>query len=157
MDVEAFEHAWRAGVHLERAGQLAAAIPFYTQAEALYLGDFLEQDQPEEWTLVRREHLKDTYLTILDKLSRHSWQTGHIEAAIEGWRKLLAKDPWREDAYRHLMACLAATGNRGLSLRWYGVCVQVLKDQLGIEPEPETMELFARIRAGSDISRWLAA
>ena len=57
--------------------------------------------------MLRREQLKDTYLTLLEHLSRCWPKTGHADQAIEGWKKILTKDPWREDAYRHLMVALA--------------------------------------------------
>jgi DNA-binding SARP family transcriptional activator len=150
-DVEAFEAHWQAGMLLERTGRLAEAVHFYMQAEALYRGDFLEEDRLEEWTLVRREALKDTFLTILDKLSRFWFKTNHVERAIEGWKKILTKDPWREDAYRHLMICFVSRGQRALALHWYDVCVQVVHRQLGLEPEPETQRLSERIRSGKRI------
>lgn len=154
-DVEAFEGHWRQGMRLERAGRLAEAIPFYLQAEMLYRGDFLAEDLFEEWTLVRREELKDLYLMTLDKLSRYWLQTGNADRAIEGWKKIIAKDPWREDAYRHLMVCFARCRQRELALRWYDLCVQTLQTQLGLEPEPETVALYQRIRSGESLSEWM--
>ena len=147
-DVEAFEAYWQAGLHLERVGRLPEAVPFYVQAEALYRGDFMEEDLLEEWTLVRREALKDTFLTILDKLSQFWFKTNHTQRAIEGWKKILAKDPWREDTYRHLMICFAARGQRAAAMHWYDVCAQVIRQQLGLEPEPETQSLYERVRSG---------
>ncbi len=147
-DIEAFESHWRQGRRLERAGQMEAAVPFYVEAEALYRGDYLTEDPFAEWTLMRREELKDIYLTIVDKLSRYWYRTGEREKAGEGWKKILGRDPWREDAYRQLMVCLAGSGQRGQALRWYEVCVQALQEQLGIEPEPETTALADRLRAG---------
>ncbi len=155
-DVEAFEQAWQSGVQLERAGRLMEAIPFYLQAEALYRGDLLEEDLYEEWTLLRREELKDSFLTVLDKLSRYWLQIGNLDDAVEGWKKILTRDPWREDVYRRIMACSAFRGQRGLALRWYEMCTQALQSQLNIQPEPETVALQQRILAGEDVSGWIA-
>ena len=147
-DIETFESHWRQGRRLERAGQMEAALPFFVEAEALYRGDYLAEDPFAEWTLIRREELKDAYLTIVDKLSRYWYRIGEREKAGEGWKKILSRDPWREDAYRQLMVCLADSGQRGQALRWYEICLQALQDQLGIEPEPETSALYDRIRTG---------
>jgi DNA-binding SARP family transcriptional activator len=149
-DVEAFEQAWHAGLRLEVSGQMSVAIPYYRQAEALYRGDFLAEDGFEEWTLLRREALKDIYLTLVDKLSQYWLQVGDLPRASEGWKQLLGKDPWREDAYRHLMTCCARAGQRGTALHWYDVCARVLQEQLGLEPEPETVALYHRIRSGEE-------
>lgn len=152
-DVDAFEGSWQAGLQMERAGRLADAVCFYSQAEALYRGDFLEEDRLEEWTLVRREALKDTYLTILDKISMYWLRTDHPQRAIEGWKKILAKDPWREDVYRRLMVCFASRGQRAVALRWYQVCAQVIREQLGLELEPETQTLYEYIRSSKRIDQ----
>lgn len=151
-DVEAFRGNWQAGLRLERSGSLAEAIPFYQQAVQLYRGDFLEEDRFEEWTLALREELKDTYLTALDKLSHHWFQVGQLEQAVEGWKKILAMDPWREDTYRHLMVCYSRAGQIGLAIHWYNLCVQVLRDQLDLPPAAETVALYERIRAGERVN-----
>lgn len=149
-DVEMFETYWRTGMRLEHAGQAASAIPLYTQAIELYRGEYLAGDVFKDWTLVRREGLRDSYLTILDKLSRYWHQTGDYERSVQGWKKIIEKDPWREDAYRQLMTCYAGLGSRGLALRWYDVCVATLSKQLAIEPEPATVALYERIRSGKE-------
>lgn len=150
-DVDAFRENWQAGLRLERSGALAGAIPFYQQAVKLYRGDFLEEDLFEEWTLPPREELKDTYLMALDKLSHYWFQAGQLERAIEGWKKIVAMDVWREDAYRHLMVCYSRAGQIGLALHWYNLCVQVLRDQLDLPPAAETVMLYERIRAGERV------
>ncbi len=147
-DVLAFEQCWRMAHRLEKEGRLSEAITWYTSAEQLYRGDFLEEDRFDEWTLLRRENLLDRYLTLLDKIGSYWIKAGDPDRAIESWTKVLNKDPWREDAYRALMGAQAQRGNRSAALHWYEVCVQVLRDQLQIEPEPETQEIFRRIRTG---------
>lgn len=150
-DVEAFKLNWQTGLRLERAGRLAEAVPFYQQAKTLYRGDFLEDDPFEEWTLAQREELRDTYLMILDKLSRAWFQAGQLDRAVEGWKKIIAMDPWREDAYRHLMVCYSQSRQRELALHWYALCLQALRDQLGLGPAAETVALYEHIRAGERV------
>lgn len=151
-DVDTFRENWQAGLRLERSGTPAGAIPFYQQAVKLYRGDFLEEDLFEEWTLAPREELKDTYLMALDKLSHYWFQAGQLERAIEGWKKIVAMDIWREDTYRHLMVCYSRAGQIGLALHWYNLCVQVLRDQLDLPPAAETVALYERIRAGERVN-----
>jgi len=151
-DVEAFRGNWQTGLRLERSGARSEAIPFYQQAVQLYRGDFLEEDRFEEWTLALREELRDTYLMALDKLSHYWFQAGQLEQAVEGWKKIIAVDAWREDIYRHLMVCYSRSGQVGLALYWYNQCVQVLRDQLDLPPMAETVALCERIRAGERVS-----
>jgi DNA-binding SARP family transcriptional activator len=147
-DVEAFDAAWKAGARIERSGDLPRAIPHYEAAERLYRGDYFEDDSFEDWMLVRREELKETYLRVQDKLSHHWFAQGAIENAIDGWKKILVKDPWREDVYRHLMVSFARSGQRGVALHWFDLCTQVLDRELRLQPEPETLALHEQIRRG---------
>ena len=59
VDVDEFEALWRAGRSLERSGRLDEAVDTYRRAEALYTGDFLEEDPYEDWASLRREALLD--------------------------------------------------------------------------------------------------
>lgn len=150
-DVGAFRSAWLSGLEEERRGNPAAAMALYRRAEWLYQGDFLEEDRYEEWALVLREELKNIYLTILDKLALHDFHNGDLSGAAERWRKLLARDAWREDIYRHLMRCYSKCGQRNLALYWYDRCREVLRSQLDLEPEPETVALNKLIRRGEEL------
>ena len=95
--------------------------------------------------------MKETFLRILDKLSHFWLRQGTLESAIDGWKKILVKDPWREDVYRHLMVCFARNGQRGVALNWYDVCVRVLEKELQLAPEPETVTLYNRIRRNEPV------
>jgi DNA-binding SARP family transcriptional activator len=150
-DVEAFDAAWKAGARIERAGDLLRAVPFYESAERLYRGDYFEEESFEDWMLVRREGLKETYLRILDKLSHFWLERGEIDSAIDGWKKILVKDPWREDVYRNLMVSFARAGQRAVALRWFDLCAQVLDKELHLGPESETLDLRERIRRGASV------
>ena len=145
-DVREFETLYQTARQLERAGRLEEAAELYLRAEALYRGDLLEQDIFEDWTLVPREALKDMYLTLLDKLAAYFMRTDETERAIEKWKKIIAHDAGREDAYRHLMQCYAERGQRALAMRWYDACVGALREQLGVEPDAETQALYQRLR-----------
>lgn len=53
-------------------------------------------------------------------------------------------DPWQEDAHRRVMRVLAVMGQRSAALR-------LLSDGLGVEPEAETTELYARLQRGEKL------
>lgn len=145
-DVREFETLCQSARHLERAGRLEQAAELYLRAEVLYRGDLYEQDIFEDWTLVPREALKDIYLTLLDQLAAYYVRANEMERAIEKWKKIIAHDAGREDAYRRLMQCYAERGQRALAMRWYDACAQALREQLGVEPDAETQALYQRLR-----------
>ena len=145
VDVENFEQHWARGRHLEKTGNLTEAVREYELAETLYRGDYLEDEPYEEWTLLRREALKDTYLATLGKLADHSMQTNDYESCVIYCQKIMAKDPCREDAYQRLMRCYSRLGRRNRALRWYEICCRTIQAELDTTPDHETTALYHRL------------
>jgi len=145
VDVEEFEQHWMLGRSLEKDGKLDEAIQEFRLAEALYRGDYLEDEPYEEWTLLRREALKDNYLIILGKLADHSMSAADYESCIAYCQKTLAEDPCREDAYRQLMRCNSRLGWRNRALRWYEICRQTIQAELDATPDRETTILYRKL------------
>jgi two-component SAPR family response regulator/uncharacterized membrane protein len=145
LDVEEFEKHVQAGRRREAAAQLAEAMAEYSVAEGLYQGDFFEEELYEDWPRARREYLRSMYLEIADRLSRQYVQQHEHTAAIALCQKILAKDNCYEKAYRQLMRCYLAQGQRHLAVRQYQTCVQALREELDLPPSEETVGLYRRI------------
>ncbi|HKP54521.1 MAG TPA: BTAD domain-containing putative transcriptional regulator [Chloroflexia bacterium] len=145
VDVDEFERRWHKGWRLARSGNKAEAMYEYEQAEMLYVGDYLEDDPYADWTLLKREALRDAYSTMLTMLSSMSIETGDYTGAIIWAQKLLAQDNCREDAYRLLMTSHHLLGQHSRSAYWYGLCVRALERELGLEPSQQTQELYKEI------------
>ena len=116
-------------------------------AEGLYQGTFLEEDLYEEWTNPQRDYLHNLYLEITDRLSEHFLNLHNNVATIALCQKALGHDPCFEAAHRRLMQCYLAQGQRYLAMRQYQTCVQVMKDELNLNPSEETETLFQRVTA----------
>jgi DNA-binding SARP family transcriptional activator len=142
IDVDEFEKSWHAGWRLQRTGDAAAALREYERAETLYRGDYLEDDPYADWTLLRREALRDAYSTILTMLASMSLENGDYTGAIIWAQKLLVQDNCREDAYRFLMTSHQRLGQTGRAVHWYNLCARTLARELGMEPSSETRALF---------------
>jgi DNA-binding SARP family transcriptional activator/TolB-like protein len=122
------------------------------RALALYQGDLLEDlnvrsEEFEAWLRAERPRYRALAVDGLTALAERHAESGDAEAAIEACHRLLRLDPLHEPAHRLLMRSLAELGRRAAALRQYQVCVEVLKDELGAEPEAETTQLFDRIRS----------
>jgi DNA-binding SARP family transcriptional activator/predicted ATPase len=134
----------------------AESIERLQEAAELYRGDFLEgfyirkAAAFEEWVLVQRARLRETALRTLETLGRIYGAQGASgrAAAIDYTARLLALEPWREEAHRQLMHLLAVSGRRGAAMAHYEICRQTLADELDIEPGPDTIRLYERIRDG---------
>jgi predicted ATPase/DNA-binding SARP family transcriptional activator len=124
------------------------------KAVVLYGGDFLEgfyvKDALafEEWLTGQREQLREMMLQGLDRLVKHyTDQRSDDAAALEYTSRLLALDPWREPAHRHMMLLLARSGQRSAALAHYETCRRILAEELGVEPMAETTALYQRLKA----------
>ena len=142
LDVEAFE---------ARTGRAAETVGIEPLQEAvdLYRGDFLEgfylRDAPgfEEWALGQRARFRELFVQALYTLVVHHSQRGPVghAAATDYVTRLLALEPWQEEAHRQLMLLLAASGQRAAALTQYELCRQVLAKELGVEPSAETRDI----------------
>ena len=151
IDVEQFEQHWLTGRRLEKEGKLAEATREFELAESLYRGDYLEDEPYEEWTLLRREALKDIYLLILSKLADYYMQSADYESCILYCQKILTKDACREDAYRQMIRCYSRLGNRNRALRWYEMCCRTIQAELDTTPNDETSSLYHALLRGEPI------
>ena len=142
-----FEKNVQNGQRLEAAGQSEKAFEAYGVAEGLYQGTYLEEDLYEEWTSSQRDYLLNLYLEISDRLSEHFRDRRNNVAAIALCQKALGHDPCFEAAHRQLMQCYLAQGQRYLAMRQYQTCVQVMKEELNLNPSEETEALRQRITA----------
>ncbi|RIK38769.1 MAG: hypothetical protein DCC55_20105 [Chloroflexi bacterium] len=119
-----------------------------------YRGDFLAgfyiDDAPafETWMLHERARLREQVLQVLYAVVDQAAAHGDLAQALDYTRRILALEPWREEAHRWLMLLLAQNGERSAALNQYGVCRQILADELAVEPAAETTELYYRIRSG---------
>jgi predicted ATPase/DNA-binding SARP family transcriptional activator len=122
------------------------------QAVDLYRADFLNgfsvRNAPdfETWLLSEQAYLRDLAIQTFGILASYCAEQGHIPQAIAYTRRLLALEPWWEEAHRQLMQLLAFAGQRGQALAQYESCRKLLADELGIEPSLETTTLYQRIR-----------
>jgi DNA-binding SARP family transcriptional activator len=89
-------------------------------------------------------------LRALAKLMVYYGTKGRYEEAIAYGQRILSLDPLREEVHRELMRYHQLAGRRAGALRQFELCRRVLREELDIEPMPETIALYRRIRD----SRW---
>jgi len=118
-------------------GSLAGAV-------ALYAGDLL-QDVYEDWLFYERERLRALYQADLAQLIRIGRSCGDYARAIAWAQQLLRHDPLHEDAMRQLLALRYESGDRTGAVAEYHRFVQLLRQELGVDPMPETAALYEAI------------
>lgn len=125
------------------------------QAIAVYRGHFLAElsidDSPtfEEWLILQRRRWHRTAVETLNQLIEGYTNLHDYDKALHyAWRQL-DLDPWREDAHRQVMRLLTLSGQRTAALVQYEVCCQTLTQELGVEPEAETVAMYEAIKVGA--------
>lgn len=112
----------------------------------LYRGDYLAESLYDPWTLEERERLLARYLATATTLADQLVKRGELQQAVELCELVLRRDRCYEEAYQVLMQGYVQSGSRSQALRTYTRCVQALDDEMGIEPLPETTDLYERIK-----------
>ena len=127
-------------------------VPELERAVELYHGDLLagarlDEAPFEEWLRLERARLRELAIDILSRLLTRHRKARNTEAAIQTGLRLLALDATQEPMHRALIEMYASAGRRGAALHQYELCVEALRSELGVEPEPATRELHQKLLA----------
>src|SRR5688572_25835447 len=141
LDVEVFEASAAAA---RRPGDPES----YREAIALYTGDFLPEDLYEEWTVRRREELRNAHLSLLVELARLYEARGDAQAAIGVLQQVIEVEPLYEEAHLGLMRLYAMSGQRHQAVRQYQQLREALKQELDTDPDASAQQLYQEIIAG---------
>lgn len=146
LDVASFTSLVRGGGR----EQLTAAVDLY---RGDFLADFYLEDSSEfeAWAARWRGRLQRQMLEALDRLAAHHLECGEAGDAERVARRALEIDDLRESAHRQLMVALHRMGKRAEAIRQYEKCRELLREELGVTPEPETEAVVSAIRQG-DVS-----
>lgn len=155
LDVAEFAELLRSHRQHQHAGAEAcgACIGWLRQAASLYRGDLLagfslRDSVPfEEWLLVAQEALHGQIIEALALLVAHYERLGQPEQVCAYARRLVALEPWQDQAQLKLMAALAQCGQDAAALAQYAAYRQSLAQEFGIEPSAAATELHAQIQA----------
>lgn len=122
-----------------------------SRAMEVYRGEFLSETFAdagtlfEEWAMIQRERYHRQAVRALNHLAVWNLRMGNWERAEEQSQRHLELDALDENAYRHLMQALAASGRREAALVQYEVCRQILSNEVSLAPEEATTNLYLKI------------
>lgn len=146
VDVAAFREAIARG-STERGDDprhLAAAARLYRGD--LLAGFYLRDCPPyEEWLLGQQEALREEAVEALKTLVAAYLSRGESRFGIQYAKRLLAIDPLSEEAHRQLIRLYLVAGRRNSALAHYEHLRNLLNAELGVEPLPETADLYRSI------------
>ena len=134
VDVDVFLKTAAQGMKLTRGGERDRGLVILESAEAMYLGDFLEEHPYEDWTVALREEAKALYVSIASVLAQADLEDGEFDGAARRYLRILERDPFNEPAHLSLVEAMVRSGRHGASRRLYGIYVSRM-GELDVEPE----------------------
>lgn len=135
-------------------GVCVQCAPFLVEATRLYRGDFLTSFYPkncpafDEWRLLESERLHGQQLEALAQLVTFYTLQNDFSLAITYGRQSLLLDPLQEAIHRQLMSLYMWTGQPAKAIAHYETCRDVLSQELGVAPAPETAALYEQLKIG---------
>ncbi|PZA07326.1 MULTISPECIES: AAA family ATPase [unclassified Meiothermus] len=142
VDVAALEVAHFAGRHAEVV---------QSRGRLLEGHDYDDCPDFDDWLLIRRERLDDLRRNSLTALADGFEQTGQYREALSYAERLLEFDALSETAHRRVMRLWYLLGDRSAAIAAFERCRGVLQREMGVEPLPETLELFRQIERGEPV------
>jgi DNA-binding SARP family transcriptional activator len=97
------------------------------------------------WIESERRRLRTLLVRGLSVLSDVSFANDEPELALQCAHEVVELEPFRETGYQHLMRLHADLGNRGEALRVFTRLRELLRDELGTSPSPQTEAIFRDI------------
>ena len=102
-------------------------------------------DVEAPWIESQREALRAVQLRSLQCLVTVSSNNREPLLAIQHAKEMVELEPFRETSYQLLMRMHAATGDRAEALRVFARCRELLREELGISPSPQTEAVYLEI------------
>lgn len=134
------------GKELLEKEDLEGAVEAWQAAWKLYRGPFL-QGHYETWVTERREQYQRLYLELLRDLGDLYVRLERLEEAMDAYRSVLLEDPLQERVHLAIMRIYASQGRRDLVRRQYDRLSQLLLEELGVAPMPQTTRDYHRLMA----------
>jgi DNA-binding SARP family transcriptional activator len=124
-------------------------IAAYEAAFGAYGGELLPEDRYESWCSERRNTLAELHTRLLLGMAETLERQGSHNDAADRLRDVLHTDPTREAVHRQLMLLYARMGVPDQAVRQFHYCEAVLRQELDLAPQPETIALRDEILAST--------
>jgi DNA-binding SARP family transcriptional activator len=102
-------------------------------------------DVEAPWIESQRAALRALQMRALQCLVTVSANNAEPLLAIQHAVEMVELEPFRETAYQLLMRMHAAAGDRAEALRVFAKCRELLRDELGVSPSPQTEAVYLEI------------
>src|SRR4051794_25011290 len=114
-------------------------------------GELLAEDAYEPWVEEAAGSYRARRLQLVMDVVDAQIADGSAESAVVLLAPVVAADPLNEPAQRAMMRALAAAGRRSEALVAYERLADLLQEELGSDPEPETKQLFRNLLSAESV------
>lgn len=146
LDVQEFEF------HLEqaKADGLSAVqqIEELSRALGLYRGRYLKDMDESLWVQSVQEHFHQRALAAFQRVIAFHAEKGDHQQAMDWADRTIAVDSCAEFAHQAKMRALHQLGNRQGAIRHFQQLEELLQQELGVDPAPDSRRLYEQIVSG---------
>lgn len=135
VDVIDFLEEASSALALRSEGRIQEARARLREAEAIYTGDFLEEDAYEDWATPLREEARAAYIAVAQALADVAASEKDHESTSRFCLRLLEHDPYDERAHLSLVGALLSARRHGEARRRYRI-YSAQMDEIGVEAAP---------------------
>lgn len=144
IDTEEFETAIAEAEKAKRDKLTEAFRENLEKANDVYRGEFMAGVY-ESWAEERRNFFAEQHARVLNALAKLAFSDKSWSSALKFAGEILKNDPFREDAHRLIMKVYAAQGKRSSVVEQFETLQNLLKNELGVAPAPETRRMFQEL------------
>jgi len=110
-----------------------------------YRGEFLPDYRYADWAEAQRRWLGQDYQRALLAKAGTWLVEGQFALVLDACRKLVAAEPWQEQAVLLGMQACMGLGDAAGALRFYQTLEKTLRTELGVKPQAELQELYCSL------------
>ena len=134
------------------------AVELYRRLQRIYRGDLLPGEVENPVVLRERDRWRDRTVDALQAMALSLKEQGSLHEALRFTQAALTLDPGREDIVRVEMRLALDLGNPARAFAALAGLKHALREQFGLDPSPETLELAREARGdGPALPRAVAA
>ncbi len=108
----------------------------------LYQGTLYPEDRYADWAVLQRERLAQRYIRAALAAARQWLEAGRYDAVLDACHRVLALEPWQEEAVLLGMRASVARHDRARALRLYLELERRLREELDITPQEALQQYY---------------
>jgi len=140
IDVVIFEECFKSSLRTDISEK--EQISYVKKAFDLYGGDFLKNSADEKWVIPIRVYYHSIYVKIVHRLLEALYKHKQYTEVINVCQKALLVESADQRIHIYMIQALMALDNRDAAKKHYKYVIDLLFNELGVNPVPELRALY---------------